>query len=69
VPSELVVPRRQVKRPTITKVDRLVIVGASALTKTWRDALSLVQPETRPALATADIATTLAATAATPDRV
>jgi len=40
--QQLVVLRRQVKRPTITKLDRLVIVGASALTKTWRDALLLV---------------------------
>lgn len=44
--QQLIVLRRQVKRPTITKLDRLVIVGASALTKTWRGALLLVQPET-----------------------
>lgn len=44
--QQLVVLRRQVKRPVLTRIDRLVIVGASALTATWRDSLMVVKPET-----------------------
>jgi putative transposase len=43
--QQLVVLRRQVKRPALTPIDDLVIVGASALTATWRDSLMLVRAE------------------------
>ncbi len=44
--QQLLVVHRQVKRPGLTQLDRLVIVGASALTGSWRDSLLLVQPAT-----------------------
>jgi len=44
--QQLLVLRRQVKRSAITRMDRLAIAGASALTGMWRDSLMVVKPET-----------------------
>ncbi len=44
--QQLLVLRRQVKRPRLGALDRAVIVGASALTGTWRETVLLVKPDT-----------------------
>ena len=44
--QQLLVLRRQIKRPNPTAFDRAVIVVASAITGTWRDSVLLVKPET-----------------------
>ena len=44
--QQLLVLRRQVKRPNLTAFDRAVMVAASAVTGTWRESVLLVKPET-----------------------
>ena len=44
--QQLLVLRRQVKRPNLTAFDRTVMVIASALSGTWRESVLLVKPET-----------------------
>jgi putative transposase len=44
--QQLLVLRRQIKRPSLTAFDRAVIVVASAITGTWRESVLLVKPET-----------------------
>jgi putative transposase len=44
--QQLLVLRRQIKRPSLTAFDRAVIVVASAITETWRESVLLVKPET-----------------------
>jgi putative transposase len=44
--QQLLVLRRQIKRPNLTAFDRAVIVIASAITGTWRESVLLVKPET-----------------------
>jgi len=44
--QQLLVLRRQIKRPTLTGFDRAVIVAASAVAGTWRESVLLVKPET-----------------------
>ena len=48
---QLSILRRQIKRPTYRKVDRLLLVVLAGLVRTWKQALFLVQPETDLALA------------------
>lgn len=43
---QLIVASRKVKRPQFRSVDRFLLVLAAALTRTWRDSLILVKPET-----------------------
>jgi putative transposase len=43
---QLSILRRQIKRPTYRKVDRLLLVVLAGLVRTWTQALFLVQPET-----------------------
>src|SRR5207248_8579309 len=44
---QLIVLRRQVKRPRFTKTDRLFLVLLARLVRTWQQALLIVQPDTR----------------------
>jgi putative transposase len=44
--QQLLVLRRQIKRPSLTAFDRAVIAIASAVTGTWRESVLLVKPET-----------------------
>ena len=42
----LITLRRQVKRPTCTKTDRMLLVLLARMVRTWKQALFIVQPET-----------------------
>ena len=44
--QQLIILRRQIKRPTCTKKDRLLLVLLARAVRTWRQALLIVQPET-----------------------
>jgi putative transposase len=44
--QQLLLLRRQIKRPTCTKKDRLLLVFLARAVRTWRQALLIVQPET-----------------------
>src|SRR6266436_524140 len=43
---QLIILRRQVKRPVYRKMDRLLLVPLVRIVRTWKQALFLVQPET-----------------------
>jgi len=49
--QQLIILRRQVKRPTFTRTDRMLLVLLARLVRTWQQALVIVQPDTRLALA------------------
>jgi putative transposase len=44
--QQLIILRRQVKRPVCRKTDRLLLVLLARMARTWKQALFLVQPET-----------------------
>src|SRR5512142_1894436 len=44
--QQLIILRRQVKRPVCTKMDRMLLVLLARMVRTWKQALFLVQPET-----------------------
>lgn len=44
--QQLIVLRRQIKRPICTTTDRLLLVLLAKAVRTWRQALYIVQPET-----------------------
>ncbi len=44
--QQLIVLRRQIKRPACTTTDRLLLVLLARAVRTWRQALYIVQPET-----------------------
>ena len=44
--QQLIVLKRQVKRPQLTQGDRLRLVFLSRLTRSWQHALHIVQPDT-----------------------
>ncbi len=44
--QQLIVLRRQVKRPPITRTDRILLVLLARLVRTWQQALVIVQPDT-----------------------
>ena len=44
--QQLIVLKRQVKRPTFTTTDRLLLVLLARLVRTWNQALLIVQPDT-----------------------
>jgi putative transposase len=44
--QQLVILRRQVKRPSCTKTDRMLLVLLARMVRTWKQALNIVQPET-----------------------
>src|SRR5260221_1807934 len=49
--QQLIILKRQVKRPACTKTDRLLLVLLARVVRTWKQALFIVQPETRLAVA------------------
>ena len=44
--QQLIILRRQVKRPACTKTDRVLLVLLARLVRTWNQALLIVQPDT-----------------------
>ena len=44
--QQLMILRRQIKRPVYGKTDRLLLVLLASMVRTWKQALFLVQPET-----------------------
>ena len=44
--QQLIVLRREVKRPTVTRTDRILLVLLARLVRTWNQALLIVQPDT-----------------------
>ncbi len=44
--QQLIILRRQVKRPTCAKTDRLILVLHARDARAWKQALFIVQPET-----------------------
>jgi hypothetical protein len=44
--QQLIILRRQVKRPVYRKSDRLLLVLLARMVRAWKEALFLVQPET-----------------------
>jgi putative transposase len=48
---QLIILRRQVNRPACTKTDRLLLALLARVVRTWKQALFIVQPETRLAVA------------------
>ncbi len=44
--QQLMILRRQIKRPAYGKTDRLLLVLLASMVRTWKQALFLVQPET-----------------------
>jgi hypothetical protein len=44
--QQLIILRRQVKRPDCTKTDRMLLVLLARMVRTWKQALFIVQPET-----------------------
>jgi putative transposase len=44
--QQLIILRRQVKRPACTKTDRILLVLLARLVRTWHQALFIVQPDT-----------------------
>jgi putative transposase len=43
---QLIILRRQIKRPVYRKTDRFLLVLLARMVRTWKQALFLVQPET-----------------------
>jgi putative transposase len=46
VRQQLIILERQVKRPTFTRTDRILLVLLARLVRTWKQALFIVQPDT-----------------------
>ena len=44
--QQLIILKRQVKRPACTKADRMLLVLEASAVRAWKQALFLVQPET-----------------------
>jgi len=44
--QQLIILRRQVKRPACTKTDRMLLVLLARAVQTWKQALFIIQPET-----------------------
>ena len=44
--QQLIILKRQVKRPTFTKTDRILLVLLAKAVRTWKQVLFIVQPET-----------------------
>jgi hypothetical protein len=45
--QQLIILQRQVKRPSFTRTDRMLLVLLARLVRTWQQALFIVQPDTR----------------------
>jgi hypothetical protein len=57
--QQLIILRRQVKRPLCTKTDRTLLILLARLVRTWRQALFIVQPDTRLAVASGALSSRL----------
>jgi hypothetical protein len=57
--QQLIIFRRQVKRPACTKTDRMLLVLLARAVRTWKQALFIVQPETDLALAWSGVSAVL----------
>ena len=57
--QQLIILERQVKRPTFTRTDRVLLVLLARLVRTWQQALVIVQPDTRLALASGALSSLL----------
>jgi hypothetical protein len=44
--QQLIILRREVKRPSITRTDRVLLVLLARLARTWQQAIMIVQPDT-----------------------
>jgi len=44
--QQLIILRRQIKRPVYRKTDRALLVFLARMVRTWKQALFLIQPET-----------------------
>ena len=44
--QQLIILRRQVKRPACTRTDRMLLVLLARMVRTWKQALFIIQPET-----------------------
>src|SRR5436305_4244823 len=44
--QQLIILKRQVKRPPVTRADRILLVLLARLVRTWQQALVIVQPDT-----------------------
>jgi hypothetical protein len=53
--QQLIILWRQVKRPACTKTDRMLLVLLARMVSTWKQALFIVQPETRLAVASSGL--------------
>ena len=49
--QQLIILRRQVKRPACTKTDRMLLVLLASIVRTWKQALFIVQEDDAPAVA------------------
>ena len=49
--QQLIILRRQVKRPACTKTDRLLLVLLASMVHTWKQALFIVQEDDTPEVA------------------
>src|SRR5437868_522880 len=59
--QQLISLRRQVKRPTFTRTDRILLVLLARLVRTWQQALLIVQPDTLRRLASGALSSGLEA--------
>jgi putative transposase len=59
--QQLIILKRQVKRPTFSRTDRILLVLLARLVRIWQQALLIVQPETRLALASGALSPVLEA--------
>src|ERR1044071_9186481 len=46
LPQQLLILRRQIKRPTCTRTDRILLVVLARAARNWKQALLIVQPDT-----------------------
>src|SRR5215472_14304708 len=44
--QQVIILRRQVKRPACSKTDRILLVLLASIVRTWKQALFIIQPET-----------------------
>jgi hypothetical protein len=59
--QQLIILKRQVKRPPITRTDRILLVLLARLVRTWQQALLIVQPDTLRRLASGALSLVLEA--------
>jgi putative transposase len=57
--QQLIILRRQVKRPNFTRTDRILLVLLARLVHTWQQTLLIVQADTRLALASGALSSVL----------